>query len=103
MHAGRSRQYGALNHYTQDDFNNYDSMQLTLNRRMRNGWTFNANYTGSMSATACRSGLIPYNLPQDPDLVVHVIVTASSRRLVGVRAAGRGEPGAECAYSAAGR
>ena len=72
------KEYGALNIYTQDDYNNYDSVQVTLNRRMRNGWTLNANYTGSMS-DGVSLGLIPYNLPQDPNLTQ----TSSSRhRLV---------------------
>jgi hypothetical protein len=70
--------YGGINQYTQDDFNNYDSMQLTLNRRLSNSWTFNTNYTASVS-DGVSLGLIPYNLPQDPDLVL----TSSSRhRLV---------------------
>ena len=72
------REYGAINYYTQDDYNDYDSIQLTLNRRMRNGWTVNANYTGSAS-NGVSLGLIPYNLPQDPALTE----TSSSRhRLV---------------------
>jgi hypothetical protein len=70
--------YGGINQYTQDDFSNYDSLQLTLNRRLSRGWTFNTNYTASVSDSVSL-GLIPYNLPQDPDLVL----TSSSRhRLV---------------------
>jgi hypothetical protein len=70
--------YGAINFYTQDDFNNYDSLQLTLNRRFANGWTLNTNYTASMN-DGITLGLIPYNLPQTDDLVS----TSSSRhRLV---------------------
>jgi hypothetical protein len=71
------KEYGSISYFTQDDYNNYDSMQLTLNRRFSGGWTFNANYTASMS-DGVTLGLIPYNLPQDPDLTQ----TSSSRHRV---------------------
>lgn len=66
--------YGGISSFVQDAWGNYDSLQLTLNRRFSNGWTLNTNYTASVS-DGVTLGLIPYNLPQDP-----VLVESSSSR-----------------------
>jgi hypothetical protein len=61
--------YGALSTYVQNAWSDYDAMQLTLNRRFSGGFTINSNYT--LSRVVGSTGeLIPYNMHQDPALVV---------------------------------
>jgi len=62
--------YGAIQTYVQNGWSQYHAMQLTLNRRFARGFTINSNYTLSDSVGNFGGELIPYFMPQDPELVV---------------------------------
>jgi Carboxypeptidase regulatory-like domain len=62
--------YSSLGTYVQDGWSDYDAMQLTLNRRFSGGFTINSNYTLASTVGNFGGELIPYNMPQDPALVV---------------------------------
>lgn len=61
--------YGALQTYVQQRWSNYNSMQLTLNRRFSRGFTINSNYTLSSVVGNFGDELIPYFMDQDPALL----------------------------------
>jgi Carboxypeptidase regulatory-like domain len=55
--------YGNINYFVQDRESNYNSMQLTLNRRYSDGFTVMANYTLSKSVGNFGDLLIPWFTP----------------------------------------
>ncbi|PYR70056.1 MAG: hypothetical protein DMF88_03990, partial [Acidobacteria bacterium] len=61
--------YGGISDYEQTGWSDFDSFQTTVNKRFSHGWSLNANYTRRWTRGQT-FGLIPYNLPQDPDLVL---------------------------------
>ncbi len=61
--------YGGISEYRQTGWSDYDSLQMTVSKRLSRGWSFNANYTRRWTDGQTDS-LIPYFMPQDPALVL---------------------------------
>ena len=63
-------EYSGINHFVQDRDSQYQSMQLTLNRRYSNGFTINSNYTFSdLKGTLGGPELVPYFHPDYDNIV----------------------------------